>query len=190
MEALQRNPKALLENLDAANNLIALGLGVRRYLDAFKAPNPDTVPTLHLNLVGNSLVRDYPEPRKVGKGTSTASSMMKKKPALKVVTHFSAKKLPDGTFCPSNFYGYAGFNPSLKQLELVTHTLSGQPLKSDDSVANSATSGSVKKAKKLTSRTTGALPATEGGHSHLGIAGSLRASGLTEPTVLRTKSAK
>ena len=149
MQAINQNQHSVVENLDVSNNLIALMGGTRRYLDAYVPSNPALTPTLHINLMGNSLVRDYPEPVKKSRlyvESIEEQMQRKKKLALKVVTHFGVKRLPNGQPDPASFYGYAGFSSTLQQLEPQTHSASGIPLNSGGSTVT--TSSSPKKSRK------------------------------------------
>jgi len=113
LKSLQRNKKSNVEHIDVSNNLIALGRDARQFLDKWQPPNPAKAPTLHMNLIGNSLVRDYPEPIKAKKKKDPSNYIVasiaessRKIPPLLIITSFRVAMLPSGVMDPAQFYGY------------------------------------------------------------------------------------
>ncbi len=118
MNTIQKNKKTCIEHIDVSNNLIALGQDVRTLLDHWQPPNAKISSTLHLNLIGNSLVRDYPEPSRARRHKSKTLSIMniivpsiseelKKIPPLHVLTSFRVILLPSSQMDPKQFYGFS-----------------------------------------------------------------------------------
>lgn len=163
MHALQRNRKTSIEHIDVSNNLIAVGRDVRTFLDKWQPPNPAKAPTLHLNLIGNSLVRDYPEPTKIKKKkdpknfiVASIAETSRKIAPLNVLTSFRIVMTSDGLMDPKQFYGYV--EPAK---ELLSPGRSSRPATNNSS---SSSRGTPTKKSKLQSHGQGQEQGR--GHGH------------------------
>jgi len=145
LQAVHRNKKSCVEHLDVSNNLIALGRDARMVLDKWQSPNPTKAPTLHMNLIGNSLVRDYPEPKKIKKRKDPSNFIVasiaessRNIPPLAIMTSFRVVMLPSGIMDPKQFYGFV--EPS-KELLYPTSRSRPPPNSNSNSHSSSSSSG-------------------------------------------------